>query len=37
MNELERDSELMNQVLEVTATALSAAEFQIRRYGLPAV
>lgn len=35
MDELGRDLDLVNQVLEVTAATLGAAEFQIRRYGLP--
>ena len=36
MDELERDADLMNQVVEVSAATLAAAEFQIRRYDLPA-
>lgn len=37
MDELERDPDLVNQVLEVSAATLAAAEFQIRRYTLPAL
>ena len=36
MDELARDPDLVNQVLEVSATSLLAAEFQVRRYALPA-
>ncbi len=36
MDELARDPDLVNQVLEVSAATLLAAEFQVRRYALPA-
>lgn len=36
MDELARDPDLVNQVLGVSAATLSAAEFQVRRYALPA-
>jgi hypothetical protein len=35
MQELQRDPDLVNQVLEVSAATLDAAEFTIRRYALP--
>jgi hypothetical protein len=35
MDDLDRESDLVNQVLEVSAATLAATEFQIRRYALP--
>ena len=35
LEDLARDGDLVNQVLEVTATTSTAAELQLRRYPLP--
>jgi hypothetical protein len=37
LEELARDGDLVNHVLEVTAQSAAVAEFQLRRYPLPGV